>query len=217
MLEEIPAVLLRSTIDNFQLEPDLQTVDRINDSISLLKTSRENQINEETTILANLTRQLEISENSLKEFQGSEPVLATAEQLQENERKKFTLAKNLNDLEMQLNNLNLQLNKLNNEYDKADQEYNNFIAYQEEVPLSSGLDGVTASDDSTVLKLKLYRSLGIKIEQPGMAAPDTNPSDLLEKVVIYNKVQDTTNILKLDEKYSDYFVSNYVWDRIGTE
>lgn len=48
----------------------------------------------------------------------------------------------------------------------------------------------------------VYRKLGIKIDLK---------SSIL---IIYNKQKNLTDFLKYeDDKYSDYFISNYIWDR----
>lgn len=49
----------------------------------------------------------------------------------------------------------------------------------------------------------VYRKLGLKV-------------DLKSSImIIYNKEKNLTDFLNYgDEKYSDYFISNYIWDRL---
>lgn len=52
------------------------------------------------------------------------------------------------------------------------------------------------------LKLMVYRKFGLKIDIPS------------NTLIIYNKEKNLTDFLNYgDEKYSDYFISNYIWDR----
>ncbi|CEP22238.1 hypothetical protein BN1211_2530 [Cyberlindnera jadinii] len=57
--------------------------------------------------------------------------------------------------------------------------------------------------DAIVLKLMVYRKLGLKIDMKSSA------------MIIYNKEKNLTDFLNYgDEKYSSYFISNYIWDRL---
>lgn len=67
------------------------------------------------------------------------------------------------------------------------------------------LDESTSNvDDSLVLKLKLFRDLGITFD-----------SDKT-KALIQSRTTGSNELytLRLDENYSDYFISNYIWDKL---
>lgn len=51
MVEETPSNLIRSTIENFQIEPDLATLDRITENLDLLAEKRSGRTNEQRDIL----------------------------------------------------------------------------------------------------------------------------------------------------------------------
>ncbi|GMG35929.1 unnamed protein product [Ambrosiozyma monospora] len=53
-----------------------------------------------------------------------------------------------------------------------------------------------------MLKAKLYQISGVKIN--------------LEKreVLVLNKKKATSSVLKLEEEYSDYFITNFIWENL---
>ena len=75
-----------------------------------------------------------------------------------------------------------------------------------------GVEGSEASrvkregDDPVVLKLKVYRSLGIDVE------PDA--AGQYNKAVIRNDKKGDVHVINIDPKFSRYFYANYFWSSL---
>lgn len=89
--------------------------------------------------------------------------------------------------------LNTNLSILNDTYEKLVLAEDNLLNNE-----------VNENFDSVVLKLKLFKTMGIVIDTKS----DPN------KLVIYSKKQDAVNVLTVDDNYSNYFITNYVWDAL---
>lgn len=74
---------------------------------------------------------------------------------------------------------------------------------------SQGLEGDEATrrereaDDATILRLKIFRSLGIDIE------PDEAGN--FNRAVIRNSRKGDVHVVNIDPKFSRFFYSNYFW------
>ena len=65
---------------------------------------------------------------------------------------------------------------------------------------------IASNLNSSSMKISLYKSLGVHVED------FDGESD---KIIIFDRGTDLTSVLPVDEKYLDYFISNYIWDRLG--
>lgn len=193
MLEETPSNLIRSTIENFQIEPDLATLDRITENLDLLAEKRSGRTNEQRDILKNLSAQKKYLEASVHQLEHSDQRIKIQTSFQQLEQDKFNIAKSLTDLEINQSILNTNLSILNETYEKLVLDEDNLLNNE-----------VNENFDSVVLKLKLFKTMGIVIDTKS----DPN------KLVVYNKVQDAVNVLTVDDNYSNYFITNYVWDAL---
>ena len=61
-------------------------------------------------------------------------------------------------------------------------------------------------DDETVLKLKVYRTLGIDIE------PDE--AGVFRKVVVRNSAKGDVHVVNIDPRFSRFYYANYLWSTI---
>lgn len=59
-------------------------------------------------------------------------------------------------------------------------------------------------EDATVLKLKLYRSLGIDVEA------DRTTGEY-NKAVVRNAIKGDVHVVQIDPKFSRHFYTNYFW------
>lgn len=58
-------------------------------------------------------------------------------------------------------------------------------------------------EDPVVLKLKVYRSLGIDVE--------ADAAGTYNKAVIRNNAKGDVHVVNIDPKFSRYFYANYFW------
>lgn len=217
MLDEKPEDLIQSSIDSFEIEPDILTLNRIEDTINKISQERSHKISflqegikKLENELKSLQEELELLglSNGLKETLNSlgDSKLSNEEEHEnifnimnkksiEIDNLKLSLAKKLNDLESHLNSLNITKNNLTNKQEELISENEKLID-----------KNLLNNFDSKIMKINLFKNLGISIENANL-----NEND---KIVIYNKLSDLTSILTVDDKYSDYFITNYIWERL---
>lgn len=115
---------------------------------------------------------------------------------------KIALAKQLTELQSIVNQLKqsqLQLQRRQDELKRAKDD-----AVQ---------SNVAEHYNSTSMKIALYKKLGIHIESVNLGADGS----YVDKILVIDKLNDSASVLAVDQKYSEYFISNYIWDRIGIE
>jgi kinetochore protein Spc24 len=62
-------------------------------------------------------------------------------------------------------------------------------------------------EDEVLLKLKVYRSLGIEAER------DVESGEYV-KAVVRNRRKGDTHVINMDNKFSKYFYANYFWQTL---
>lgn len=215
MFDESPAKLVQESIDGFEIEGDIYSISRIERLIADTKLLRANaienhesrikQLEHEHNTLINevklLTRVSGINRDTLNllgtqklpEDTDDNIFSAMNRKSYELDKLKLTYAKTLNDLESQLNSMRIQKSSLEQTHTKLAQEIDDIVS-----------ESVINNPDSRVMKINIYKSLGVSIE----------PSGNGDKIFIYNKDSDVTSVLDISDKYSDYFITNHVWDRL---
>lgn len=194
LLDEDPGTLIHHTIGNFNIHPDKQAVTRINDSLSTLQQSRDLRIRDAESSLRKLSRHLNSLTTQHEEAIAVHDSGKHAAEIVELDTKKFRIAKAASELEIESERLESELEMLKERL--ADLE-------------SQGLEGDEATrrereaDDATILRLKIFRSLGIDIE------PDEAGN--FNRAVIRNSRKGDVHVVNIDPKFSRFFYSNYFW------
>lgn len=180
--------LIHYTLDTFDSGQDLALLDRIDRSKQQLYALRQRQLEEQRESVKALARQLElIKQGDGQDLEDDE----LSREISKLEGDKFSLAKKISDLESEYHSNLATLDALEKELEEVDQQ--------------DAEDQVTTTiDNATLLKLKFYRSLGVNL--------DSDDMNSVEKVLV--KSRTGVHELKL-ENYSDSFISNFIWDRIG--
>lgn len=143
--------LITSTRQSFMDEDDVNAIRRIDDSLLATRKQRQSRRQESRATLLELSRSLESAQNQLQSTKDS--VEVDHDTLMNGlDREKFGLAKGINDLESTNHSLESQLARLQSEL--ANLETN-----PEKIP------GAFNKDESTVLKLNVYRDLGIQFKE----------------------------------------------------
>ncbi|GMM34068.1 hypothetical protein DASC09_013930 [Saccharomycopsis crataegensis] len=225
MLENLSS-LLKSTIQNFEIEPDIQIISQINKKISNLQRLRYEKIQQQEQELEKLVNEYELKLNGIQSLELSQERKKILEEINELNNLKFKLARNYLELENEINDLGLQFKKKTQEL--VDLQNLNILNNE-----------LNANPDSNVLKLKIYKNFGLLIETKFKSTTKTNhdngvkdltnDSSFLDKInedynneKIHNLVINnnrtnlitTLNIDETDNKLSDYFISNYLWDNL---
>ncbi|KAK9373724.1 Spc24 subunit of Ndc80-domain-containing protein [Lipomyces chichibuensis] len=182
--------LLSSTVSNFQITPDVQAISRISDHIRILKSARELERDQMLDILRSLSRRLELAKTAAT-APSSPTRRSHTEKILELDREKFSLAKTINEFESAYHASEGTLTRLNEELERVKNE--DVMA-----------EASSAQQDPTILLLKIYRSLGISLEDDGMGG--------YAKAVVRSHLNNDIHVLSLDKTYSNFFIANYIWD-----
>ncbi|WPK23459.1 hypothetical protein PUMCH_000700 [Australozyma saopauloensis] len=215
MNNESPAELIRMTAGGFAIKPDtlaLEQIARLLDETAQLRHQKEEALRQELeSEQAELQRlSAEMAETQrpgadLYELLGVEENRRDPEnddimrlfraRLLELDNDKIALAKQLTELQSVVNQLKqtrLQLQKRQEELQRLKED-----AVQ---------SNVAEHYNSTSMKIALYKKLGVHVES-------TSEGD---KILVIDKLTNQASVLEVDPKYSDYFISNWVWDKIAS-
>ncbi|KAL2811062.1 Spc24 subunit of Ndc80-domain-containing protein [Aspergillus granulosus] len=194
LLDENPSTLIHHTIGNFNIQPDKQAVSRINDSLTTLQQSRDLRMREVESSLRKLSRHLQALNTQHDEAVAAHDASKHAAAMVELDTKKFRIAKAASELEIESERLESELDMLKERL--ADLE-------------AQGIEGDETTrrereaDDAILLRLKIYRALGIDIE--------ADEAGNFTKAVIRNSRKGDVHVVNLDPKFSRFFYSNYFW------
>ncbi|KAI9824393.1 MAG: kinetochore-associated Ndc80 complex subunit spc24 [Thelocarpon impressellum] len=186
--------LIQHTIGNFNIHPDKNALGRINDSLSTLQQARDLRLREAESALKKLSRNLSTLQTHHKENLSSHSSADHASQILALDTQKFRVAKSAAELEIESERLEQELENLKGKL--SDLELQG-------VEGGEGERGKRELEDETLLKLKVYRSLGIDIE------PDSAGS--YNKAVIRNHNKGDVHVINVDPKFSRFFYANYFW------
>ncbi|KAI1462081.1 Spc24-domain-containing protein [Annulohypoxylon moriforme] len=200
LLDEDPASLIHHTINNFNIAPDKLAVSRIGDSLSTLKQARELRIREAESSLKKLGRSLNTLHSQHEELTSAHSSSVHSSEISRLDTQKFRIAKAVSDLEMEAERLSSQ---------QAD-----LAARLQELELQ-GLEGSPDDaanrrdpvDDEVLLRLKVYRSLGIDLER------DEKDGEF-SRAIVRNDRKGDVHVINMDKKFSRYFYANYFWQTL---
>ncbi|MCJ1229495.1 kinetochore-associated Ndc80 complex subunit spc24 [Toensbergia leucococca] len=194
LLDEDPATLIHHTIGNFNIHPDKIAIGRIHESLSTLQQARDLRIREAEGALKKLSRNLTTLSSHHSETLSSHNSVDHASQIVELDTQKFRIAKTASDLEIEGERLEQELEALKGRLQDLEIQ---------------GVEGDEAAKarreigDPTILKLKVYRSLGIDVE--------VDNGGNYNKAIIRNKLKGDVHVVNIDPKFSRFFYANYFW------
>lgn len=194
LLEEDPATLIRATVQNFAVGPDKAALKRLQDSTAVLNQARDLRLREAESSLKKLSRQLNTVHSQYKELTSQHSSAAHASEMARLDTQKFRTAKAASDLEVETERLSSQAADL--------------AARLQELELQ-GAEGEPSAadplDDEVLLRLKVYRSLGIELEREG---------EEWSRAVIRNDRKGDVHVVNMDKKFSRFFYANYFWNTL---
>lgn len=197
LTKKTPNQLIHHTIQNFNIGPDKVAVARINDSLSTLQQARDLQRQEADSALKKLARQLGALQAQHAELVSSHSPADHSSEISRLDTQKFRTAKAASDLEMETERLSGRLADLG--------------ARLQELELQ-GVDGGAeggrdAVEDEVLLRLRVYRSLGIDVER------DERDGEFA-RAVVRNDRKGDVHVVNLDKKFSRFFYANYFWQTL---
>ncbi|KAI5963309.1 spc24 [Candida pseudojiufengensis] len=135
----------------------------------------------------------------------------------EMENYKIKLIKELQDLTSSINNLNSNEIKFKNEINKINNKIENSInEFEKNLNLNSN---ELLEQDLTILLINLYKNLGINLESSKKSTVDSPIEneeflDEPEDIMIIKGKDDNVTALPLEARYTEEFISNFIWDKI---
>jgi len=160
------------------------------------KSSSGRDSHELTSIPPELSRQLGTLASQHNELTSTHSSAAHASEIARLDTQKFRIAKAASDLEMETERLSSQAADL--------------AARLQELELQ-GADGSTGArdpvEDEVLLRLKVYRSLGIELER------DDRDSEWV-RAVVRNDRRGDVHVVNMDKKFSRFFYANYFWQTL---
>lgn len=195
-LLENPAELLREVRENFMIQQDVESIANIDDKINQIHSKCLAKLKAKNINIQSLDSQYEkertlVDELSLEldKFRRESQELASQKQV-------VDYVKELDDLEQSIVLMRGQLDEkiIKLVRDSRDQEKEEFP--EESMILSDPIA------KANILKLKLYRSMGVVVdEEKGQVLIKGNENEV--------------NILPIDNDYSDFFKTKFIWEKIS--
>ncbi|CAK7263679.1 putative kinetochore protein spc24 [Sporothrix epigloea] len=208
LFEEDPSVLIQHTVDNFNTAPDKAAVARIKESLSTLQEARQLQIEQAEAALKRLARQLNTLGAQHDELASKHVAAAHAPTIARLDTQKFRVAKAASDLEMETERLSAQAADLSAKLQELELQGDDGPMTSTSGSSGSG-SASAATDDEVLLRLRVYRSLGIELERDG-AGHDGEWS----RAVIRNDRKGDVHVVNMDKKFSRFFYANYFWQTL---
>ncbi|KAK4112142.1 Spc24-domain-containing protein [Canariomyces notabilis] len=201
LLEEDPSTLIRHTIANFNIAPDKAAVARVSESLSTLQQARELRVREAESSLRKLARTLGTLSAQHAELTASHSSAQHASEIARLDTQKFRIAKAASDLEMETERLQAQLADLHARLQE--------LELQGVEAAADGANGGAGGmvEDEVLLRLKVYRSLGIEIER------DSKDGEF-SRVVVRNDRKGDVHVVNIDRRFSRFWYANYFWQSL---
>lgn len=205
-LLENPAELLREVRESFIIEQDVESLFTIDKKIEQIKTKSQEKLRDKKLEISRLEGQLKDSESRVESLNSNLSQIKKESQDLVGKNHVVDFVKELDELEQSIVDMRSELNEKVSKFVQESQSSssNNILGSEgpqdEELQSESLLDPQVKAD---LLKLKLYRSLQVFID------------DVNGQVMIEGK-NNEINTLPLDDEFSDYFKTKYIWERVTT-
>ncbi|KAH7626206.1 Spc24 subunit of Ndc80-domain-containing protein [Sordaria sp. MPI-SDFR-AT-0083] len=222
LLEEDPSTLISHTTQNFNIEPDRNAVSRVAESLSTLQQARDLRLRESETNLKKLARTLNTLQSQHQEVTSSHSSAEHASLISRLDTQKFRVAKNVSDLEMETERLQTQLAEMQARLQELELQGvdggDGTIAQTTGEGNGNGNGngyggwngggGMRSVEDEVLLRLKVYRSLGIEIEREEQDGEFT-------RAVVRNDRRGDVCVVNVDRhRFSRFFYANYFWQTL---
>ncbi|KAI7534567.1 hypothetical protein KC331_g12494 [Hortaea werneckii] len=196
LFDEDPVSLITETTNQFHIAPDKEALSRISESIGTLHTTRNAKLNQQQSILKNLSRRLNNLKSEYAYEEERHDAGKHASEMLRMDTEKFRVAKGVSDAEIEGERLGSELAGLKAQLEQLEKE-----------GTEGGRRSVGDAEDEVILKLQFYRSLGIDASQDGMTGE-------YNRAVIHNTARGDVNVVNVDGKMNRSFYANMFWDSL---
>lgn len=204
--------VIQNSIDMVEIEPELNTIERIEEGITAIRLLRQqkihqlqttnNQLNTDITQLNQEIKQLKtvsdhnkhiinqlsnISQLNNDDLNDQNIFHLLNKKMLQLDNYQLNIANSLIDLESSISSLSVAKNKLTTTSDKLTNDLTK--------------DSLPDNSNGVILKLNILTSLGVKIDT----------IDEKDHVFIHNDSKGL-NMLTVDDNLSDYFITNHIWE-----
>ncbi|TKA70853.1 hypothetical protein B0A55_04989 [Friedmanniomyces simplex] len=200
LFDEDPVTLIHETTAQFKTPPDRESLTRLSSSLAHLHTTRSHRLSTHHAALKHLSRKL----NSLQSQVGFEEegydAGKHASEMLRLDREKFRVAKGVSEGEAEGERLGAELGALRGQLVGLEGE-----GVEGGRRVGGGAQG--EGEDEVVLKLHVYRSLGIAVTQDATTGE-------FNRAVIRNTDRGDVNVVNVDGKLSQSFYAKMFWESL---
>ncbi|GMM31187.1 hypothetical protein DAMA08_039320 [Martiniozyma asiatica (nom. inval.)] len=197
------AAAISDTLSVFDIQNDIDMIDSVLTKLRSLDSHHSKEKSSINDRLVALRKQLKSLDESIKSLRLSSSSKSTKLTLVQLENEIFESAKSLTSLNMEINTAKITYNEDLKRLDELEQVLNKLNNSLTLLPQSDKpQDAHNADERAKMVKLKLFESIGLKFN--------------LDKgeVLILNKNENQVKSFTIDKNYSEYFISNYIWDNL---
>lgn len=188
--------LISETTNQFHIAPDRESLSRITSSLHALGSARQSHLDRQHSALKSLSRRLNNLQSQHDFEEGRHDAGAHAAEVLRLDTEKFRIAKNAGDLEIEGDRLQGEIATLKQQLEQLERE-----------GVEGGRRASAENEDEVVLKLAVYRSLGIEASQ------DASTGEF-SRAVIRNSAKGDVNVVNVDGKRSKSFYANMFWESL---
>ncbi|UNI22008.1 putative kinetochore protein spc24, variant 2 [Purpureocillium takamizusanense] len=203
------AQLIHHTINNFNIQPDKLAVARVTESLSTLQQARDLRVRDAEAALRKLSRQLATLASQHDDVAAAHSSPADhASHIATLDTRKFRTAKAASDAEVEAERLASRAADLAARLQELDlQGVEGDLGSGRASAADGSRRGRDPVDDEVLLRLKVYRSLGIDIERDGRDGE-------WSRAVVRNDRKGDVHVVNMDKKFSRFFYANYFWQTL---
>ncbi|GCE97115.1 kinetochore-associated Ndc80 complex subunit spc24 [Zygosaccharomyces mellis] len=195
-LLENPAELLRQVRENFIIQDDVAAIEGIDEKLNQIRSQSRQKLNSKGNEIATLESQLEVENGLVNELNSSLEQMRQESQELASQKQIVDYVKELDELEQSIVSMRSELDEkiVKLVRDSRDQDS----------PESSGESELLQDPvaKANILKLKLYRSMGVIIDEEN------------DQVLIKDS-NNEVDVLPIDGDLSDFFKTKFIWEKIS--
>ncbi|CAI4048622.1 hypothetical protein N7582_004421 [Saccharomyces uvarum] len=206
-LLESPVEFLKEVRESFNIQQDIDAMKRIRHDLDVIRDESEARITSENLKVSESGKKLNAERINIAKLEGDLEYTNEVGNEFGSKEELVNLLKDLDGLERNIVSLRSELDEKMKMYIK-DSEVVSTAEGSEINPkvIESELEDqktITPEANENILKLKLYRSLGVILDLEN------------NQVLIKRKNDGNIDVLPLDDSLSDYYKTKYIWERLG--